>query len=105
MQRVRDQISLVNLDKNGVFKYIQIILAPFDSPEPGNEYIIVRGWGDCVYHADILNKFRYRELSENDLEDDFRAECPGGGRIEVNELAKTMLIYGYSQGYGRANHA
>jgi len=105
MQRVRDSIKLANLDKNGVFKYIQILIEPFDSPEPGNEYLVVRGWADCAYHADILNKFRYSELGTNDLEDDFRAESPGGGRIEVNEGAKTILIYGYSQGFGRANHA
>lgn len=36
MQRVRDLIKPANLDKNGVFKYIQILIEPFDSSEPGN---------------------------------------------------------------------
>lgn len=98
-------IKPANLDKNGVFKYIQILVEPFDSSEPDASYLVVRGWADCEYHADILNKFKYSELGSNNLEDDFRAESPGGGRVEVNESAKTILIYGYSQGFGRANHA
>ena len=30
--------------------------------------------------------------------------CPGGGRIEHDEAQKKISVYGYSQGYGRADH-
>ena len=30
--------------------------------------------------------------------------CPGGGRITHDPAAKTIFIYGYSQGYGRCDH-
>ena len=33
-----------------------------------------------------------------------RAECVGGGRILHKPDVKSIFIYGYSQGYGRADH-
>ena len=107
MQRLRQLIPSVHLDKNGVFKYIQISLMPqVDIGEDVGEVVIVRGYSDCAYHADILDKFVQKELNQHeDLRESWQADCPGGGRIEVNEAERTLLIYGYSQGFGRADHA
>ena len=73
---------------------------------PGVEsQIIVRGYNDCEYHADILQKFCTSELGIHDeLRDNWVAECPGGGRLNVNEEEKSIQIYGYSQGFGRCDH-
>ena len=86
------------LDKNGVFKYIQIAVH-----SASVDFVIVRGFADCAYHADILAKFKETELQHADP--NAVADCPGGGRVDVSEANKTLFIYGYSQGFGRANHA
>ncbi|XP_043527794.1 sex-regulated protein janus-A-like [Frieseomelitta varia] len=33
-----------------------------------------------------------------------RAKCLGGGRIEHDPDEKTIKVYGYSQGFGKADH-
>ena len=51
------------MDVDGVFKYIQIRLSPTStSLYSGEPVIIVRGYLDCPYHADILAKFVDTEL-------------------------------------------
>ena len=30
--------------------------------------------------------------------------CPGGGRVNHDTDGKKLTIYGYSKGYGQANH-
>lgn len=32
-------------------------------------------------------------------------ECVGGGRINIDQEKKTILVYGYSQGFGRCEHS
>jgi Janus/Ocnus family (Ocnus) len=56
MQRVREALSPVILDKNGVFKYIQIRVTPKTGAD-GEAFTVIRGYADCAFHADILNKF------------------------------------------------
>ena len=71
----------------------------------GEPVTIVRGYLDCPYHADILAKFVETELEvDQELAQNWTADCPGGGRINVNQADKTLLIYGYSQGFGRCDH-
>ena len=74
--------------------------------ETGSEsYLIVRGFKDCPYHADILEKFEETELkADEELEIYYRTSCPGGGRINHDENNKKIEIYGYSQGFGRCDH-
>jgi len=103
MQHVRDTIKPVLLDRNGIFKYIQIRLT-LSAGDGSDSYVIVRGSADCAFHADALAKFHI-ELENQGLSQDIDAECPGGGRVNVNEANKSIQIYGYSQGFGRANHA
>ena len=57
MQRLWQFVKKVDLDSDGVFKYIQIRLTPTSSNTEGHPVIIVRGYEDCAYHADILAKF------------------------------------------------
>ena len=65
----------------------------------------MRGYADCPYHADILAKFQERELdAHEELRTQWSADCPGGGRVNVSADAKTVFIYGYSQGFGRCDH-
>jgi phosphohistidine phosphatase len=52
-----------------------------------------------------MAKFNLEELYSHCLQSDVYAESPGGGRISISEADKTIKIYGYSQGFGRANHA
>ena len=67
---------------------------------------IVRGYLECDYHADILDKFNNEELGvDQELSQLWQADCPGGGRIQVDEVEKKLLIYGYSQGFGRCDHS
>ena len=105
MQRLRQLIKSVDLDTNGVFKYIQIRLTATGNNPDSEAVTLVRGYLECDYHADILEKFEREELNANEeLSQQWQAECPGGGRIQVNETEKQLLIYGYSQGYGRCDH-
>lgn len=34
----------------------------------------------------------------------FKYECVGGGRIQHSSEKKTIHVYGYSQGFGQADH-
>lgn len=45
-----------------------------------------------------------RTLSHPPLSQGFHCEVVGGGRIKRDDVAKTILIYGYSYGFGRAPH-
>ena len=94
-EEVRDAVLDV-----GTFKYIQIIMK---DKKTGQEKTVVRGWSDCGYHADVLNKFQTLELK--DYQNSVMTDCPGGGRIEHLPEEKKITIYGYSQGFGKADHS
>lgn len=47
-----------------------------------------------------MDEFTESELKTSGVE----YECVGGGRIEHDSNKKEILVYGYSQGFGRANH-
>ncbi|XP_048369529.1 14 kDa phosphohistidine phosphatase isoform X2 [Sphaerodactylus townsendi] len=56
--------------------------------------------GHLVLAADIYDKV------EEELEKQgFHCECLGGGRISHQSGAKKIHVYGYSVGFGRANHS
>ena len=78
---------------------------PSDSKTGSEKYLIVRGWEDCAFHADILDKFQNEEMqNDTELNSNFTSSCPGGGRINHDPENKQIVIYGYSQGYGRCDH-
>lgn len=86
----------MDIDPSGKFKYILIRVR---DPETKAEKYIVRGYRSCAYHADIF------DLVEPSIEKlKCKAECVGGGRIRHDPSVKSILIYGYSQGFGRADH-
>ncbi|KAL4713813.1 hypothetical protein ACJJTC_015467 [Scirpophaga incertulas] len=91
-----EAIPRVDIDTSGVFKYILLNVHDQnkDSEEP---VIIVRGYKRCNYHSDIYDEVQ-EELSA------FDCEVLGGGRISHDPDSKKIHIYGYSQGYGKADH-
>lgn len=60
---------------------------------------IVRGYKSCPYHVDILDK-----VTPSITKFNCTASCVGGGRIRHDPEAKSIFIYGYSQGFGQADH-
>lgn len=90
-----NQISDVNIDDSGRFKYILIRVS-----KNGEEKHVVRGYKWAEYHADIFDDFELKEARNAGVQ----YECVGGGRILHEPAKKEILVYGYSQGFGRANH-
>ncbi|XP_018797528.1 PREDICTED: sex-regulated protein janus-A-like isoform X2 [Bactrocera latifrons] len=83
--------------EEGVFKYVLIKVYGNDDSLNKN---IVRGYADCQWHSDI-----YDRASESCKGLGLETECLGGGRIEHNPNLKLIKVYGYSQGFGKADHA
>lgn len=89
----------VEIDE-GVFKYVLIkVYGPVaaDGSEPSK--LIVRGFARAEWHNDI-----YEEVSSAVAGLGLETECLGGGRIEHQPDRKFIKIYGYSQGFGKADH-
>ena len=96
-----DSVADVDID-SGVFKYVYIRVY-CDNPEDEDdrhEKDIVRGYNFAEYHADVYDKTE-SEVTGAGLD----CECLGGGRIEHRPESKYIKVYGYSMGFGRANHA
>nr|XP_058157376.1 14 kDa phosphohistidine phosphatase [Dasypus novemcinctus] len=120
------QIPDVDIDPDGVFKYvlIRVHLEPPSGAGVGESKEIVRGYKWAEYHADIYDKVA-GELQKRG----FGCECLGGGRISHQSRDRKVHVYGYSmllgapeqvgpgrapavqvtvlstQGYGRAQHS
>jgi hypothetical protein len=56
------RIKNCNIDKDGIFKYIQINCSDISSKE---SKIIVRGFRSCEYHPDIYDKLQSIEYMKN----------------------------------------
>lgn len=89
-------IPNVDIDGEGTFKYILIQITKKSNLEPR---IIVRGYKWAGYHADILDS-----VDEELNKAGYDCKCLGGGRIKHTPEEKTLLVYGYSVGFGRADH-
>lgn len=90
-----ESIEDVVIESDGVFKYVLVEL----KDKNGQTKYIVRGFDWAEYHADILDRVAPR-LSEQGI----TYECVGGGRIRHESKNKTLFVYGYSVGFGQANH-
>lgn len=89
----------VDIDE-GVFKYILIkVYGPVNADGVEPSKLIVRGYNRAEWHNDI-----YEEVSTSISGLGLDTECLGGGRIEHRPADKFIKIYGYSQGFGKANH-
>lgn len=127
VRRVKmDDIPNVDID-TGKFKYILIKVFE-DDEDKKKEKFIVRGYKWAGYHgkcccvflfvylltilywcivfglllyplADILDR-----VEPGILKNKLKCDCVGGGRIEHSPAKKTIHIYGYSTGYGQADH-
>jgi phosphohistidine phosphatase len=88
-------LPLVDIDGSGRFKYVLLrMLVPGHAP-----VTVLRGYLKKTYHADVMDEAISRAGAGAS------AECLGGGRIEHDAAKKTLLVYGYSQAYGRGDHA
>ncbi|GFX52415.1 14 kDa phosphohistidine phosphatase [Trichonephila clavipes] len=97
MEEKLKSIEPVSIDA-GTFKYILVKVYDPDNEDTISKFI-VRGLSSAEYHGDIY------EVTTPDIEKlGFECECVGGGRIKHDPDAKTIHVYGYSQGYGRADH-
>ncbi|XP_023647393.1 14 kDa phosphohistidine phosphatase [Paramormyrops kingsleyae] len=93
-------VPAVDIDPSGVFKYVLIRVR---STEEGNDSSvdIVRGYSWAEYHADIYDHVTAELEKGGDLD----CECLGGGRINHDSQARKIHVYGYSVGFGRAEHS
>jgi len=96
-----DKVADVKIDPSGKFKYILIKVYATDGDGKHvdeNSKLVVRGRADCPFHGDIFDKFQEETSKLEGLDD----EILGGGRIlrEGNKIT----VFGYSQGYGKADH-
>ncbi|XP_024079598.1 14 kDa phosphohistidine phosphatase [Terrapene carolina triunguis] len=91
-------IPSVDIDPDGVFKYVLIRVRPAGGHGPARE--IVRGHAWAEYHADIYDKTA-AEIEKQGYD----CECLGGGRISHQSKEKKIHVYGYSVGFGRAKHS
>jgi len=93
-------VPVVDIDASGRFKYVLVKVYTSDVKQDAGEFAyFVRGhaWGE--YHSDIYDKFE-SQIAELGLD----SECAGGGRIEHQPEQNKIEVFGYSQGYGRADH-
>ncbi|XP_047984537.1 14 kDa phosphohistidine phosphatase-like isoform X2 [Leguminivora glycinivorella] len=90
-------VPKVDIDPSGVFKYILIKVHGKEQNNQEPSITIVRGYQRCNYHSDIYDEVQ-EKLQPLDC------EPLGGGRISHEPDNKKIHIYGYSQGYGKADH-
>ena len=90
------------IDKNGEFKYIQILC---NNKEDNNKSkIIIRGTSFFSHHKEIFDDFitEIKNSKNDDLINNYDYKCLGGGKIEIN--GKMISVYGYSVTFGQADH-
>lgn len=87
------QIPDVDIDSDGVFKYVLIRVHAVSPPgtPAGESKEIVRGYKWAEYHADIYDKVS-GEMQKKGID----CECLGGGRISHQSQDKKIHVYGYS---------
>ncbi|KAM9720481.1 14 kDa phosphohistidine phosphatase isoform 1-T1 [Dama dama] len=87
------QIPDVDIDSDGVFKYvlIRVHAAPPSGTPAGETKEIVRGYKWAEYHADIYDK-----VSGEMQKKGYDCECLGGGRISHQSQDRKIHVYGYS---------
>ena len=62
----------------------------------------MRGSSQLAFHKDIYENFNYSELSEEERLDLNLVQVKGGGRVRFS--GNHIIVYSYSQVYGRADH-
>ncbi|XP_045108675.1 14 kDa phosphohistidine phosphatase-like [Portunus trituberculatus] len=100
MAEVLDKVADVDIDE-GTFKYVLIKVhhSPTAPAQETSKYI-VRGYMTAEYHSDV-----YDRVTPNIERLGLDCECVGGGRIQHQASEGAIKVYGYSQGFGRADHS
>jgi len=90
-----------DIDSNGAFKYVLIeaYATDPDQPDKENSKLLVRGRLSAEYHADVFD-VEEELLRAKGLD----CQCLGGGRILHEPSKKYLKVYGYSVGFGLADH-
>ncbi|XP_065347695.1 14 kDa phosphohistidine phosphatase-like [Cloeon dipterum] len=86
----------VDIDPDGRFKYILIRATDTKTKE---KKMIVRGYKWAAFHADI-----FEDVEKKVHGTGVDVWCVGGGRILHTSQDKKLAVFGYSQGYGKADH-
>jgi len=104
MANAADGVSLpvVEIDDSGTFKYVLIKISKAGVNDKENPTYLVRGHKCAEYHDDLVEECK-RQLRNS--RSDAKVKCIGGGRIQHDRDRKVINVYGYSVGYGQANHA
>ncbi|CAL4063705.1 unnamed protein product [Meganyctiphanes norvegica] len=87
-------VEPVDID-TGKFKYILIKVEEGDDSK-----FIVRGYSWAEWHNNIYDKVA-PELEGQGL----KCSCVGGGKIKHSSEDKTILVFGESTGFGKADHS
>ncbi|NXL70059.1 PHP14 phosphatase, partial [Leptocoma aspasia] len=91
----------VQIDGDGVFKYVLVRVRGAGAPSKD----VVRGHGWAEYHGEGRRECGAGlwpgELARHGLS----CECLGGGRLSHRPEERKIHVYGYSVGFGRADHA
>ena len=94
-------LKSVDIDGEGIFKYV--LIEAYETTSDGKEHgkYLVRGYKRAEYHADI-----YEEVEEEQVRTikGLDCQCLGGGRIIHEPGKKYLKVYGYSMGFGKADH-
>ena len=90
------------IDKNGEFKYIQILCT--NKEDNNKSKIIIRGTSFFSHHKEIFDDFitEIKNSKNEDLINNYDYKWLGGGKIEIN--GKMICVYGYSVTFGQADH-
>lgn len=109
-----DDVDAVDIDATGTFKYVLIELT--DKSGKTRQIVCGHAWAVSFrififakmkqifllhtqgFHADIFEDVEQRLKAKG-----VRCECLGGGRIKRS--SKTIVVYGYSVGFGAADHS
>uniref|UniRef100_V5H7A9 Uncharacterized protein n=1 Tax=Ixodes ricinus TaxID=34613 RepID=V5H7A9_IXORI len=94
-----ESIPTVKLD-NGAFQST-FSSKVHDKNDDSRTKLIVRGSAGAAYHSDIFDS----ESAKIEAIEGLELECLGGGRIIHNPDRKEIKVFGYSQGYGQADHS
>ncbi|XP_031836879.1 sex-regulated protein janus-A isoform X2 [Nomia melanderi] len=97
MSESLNKVPAVDIDGHGRFKYILINVHDETS---NDSKTIVRGYARASWHADIFDE----TCKQLEPYPSLKPKCLGGGRIEHDPDARTIKVYGYSQGFGKADH-